>query len=119
MLDSLHERAPHLPRVELETPGADPYPKTSRQAMLAGVVVGIRGMVRSIAERFAEEYGAYPRILATGGDAALLFTEDDLVERIVSDLTLRGVALSSFAAIGVDRGEDSSHETNGHRGAGA
>jgi type III pantothenate kinase len=101
MLRALHERTAALPSVEFATPdGAgdsseddfQPFGRNTPQAMLNGVYFGARGLVRQLAERYAEKYEAYPIIIATGGDAKVLFESDDLVERIVPELTLRGVA---------------------------
>ena len=35
--------------------------------MLLGVQSAVRGLVRVLAERYAENYEAYPQIIATGG----------------------------------------------------
>jgi pantothenate kinase type III len=48
-------------------------------------------MVRVLVERYSEFYGAFPQIIATGGDARALFESDDLIENIVPDLTLLGI----------------------------
>lgn len=100
MLRTLHEKTAALPQVEFATPegvGDDhselqPFGRNTPQAMLNGVFFALRGLVRQLAERYAEKYEAYPAIVATGGDAQTLFGSDELVERIVPDLTLRGVA---------------------------
>ncbi len=93
MLRSLSENTAQLPRVALTRP--DPsrgvFGKDTRHAMLLGCVLGARGLVRHAIERFADSYGAYPQIVATGGDAVLLFEDDDLVEHIVPDLQLMGL----------------------------
>ena len=79
---------------------AEAFGKNTRQAMLNGVFYGARGMVRLLIERYAESYGAYPQIIATGGDARLLFGDDELIEHIADDLVLRGVAIACEAALG-------------------
>jgi len=110
MLRALHEGAAQLPAVEFLRPDAETFGKTTREAMLNGVFYGARGMVRMLAERYAERYGAYPRIIATGGDAEALFEEDDFVERIDPNLVLEGVALAALAgarmAAGAERDDD-------------
>jgi len=103
-LAALHEQTANLPIVDLAWPDdAEPFARTTAQAMLAGVCVGIQGMTRALVERYAEAYGAYPTIIATGGDAELLFKNDDLIERIVPDLTLRGIAVSAQKALDMTR----------------
>lgn len=94
MLRAMHEHTAALP---LLTPTPEDlsrgvFGKDTPHAMNLGVIGAARGLVRYHVERFAEVYGAYPRILATGGDAPLLFDNDDLVERIEPNLQLIGIA---------------------------
>jgi len=90
-LDALHAATEALPAVKLAAPSPEPFGANTAQAMLHGVFYGIRGLVRSLTERYAEAYAAYPMVIATGGNAHLLFDEDELVEHIVDDLTLLGM----------------------------
>jgi type III pantothenate kinase len=93
MLDTLHEKTAKLPTVTLEKPkGA--YGTDTRQAMLHGVYHGIRGMVKELTENYATELGSWPEIIATGGDAKILFDSWELIHAIVPDLTLYGIALA-------------------------
>jgi pantothenate kinase type III len=62
--------------------------------MLQGVFHGIQGMVRQLCEQYAMRYGAYPRIIATGGDAKTLFGDDEFIEQIDPDLQMKGIAVS-------------------------
>jgi pantothenate kinase type III len=109
MLRSLHEHTAALPDVQLARPASigaaidDPFGRNTAEAMLNGAFFGVRGLVRALAERYAEAYQAYPQIVATGGDAELLFEGDDLVEHIVPDLALRGIVAACRAAV---EGED-------------
>jgi pantothenate kinase type III len=48
-------------------------------------------MVRELVEQYALQAGAYPIVVATGGDAEVLFKDYDLVEHIVPELTLLGM----------------------------
>lgn len=98
MLDSLRQQTAQLPAVRFEAPREAVGHNTS-QAMRSGVYHGLRGMVRELVEQYAEAAGAYPMVIATGGDAEALFAEYPLVERIVPDLTLRGVAITLEAAM--------------------
>ena len=66
---------------------------------LQGVYHGIRGMVQRLVEQYAEHYGAFPTVIATGGDAQVLFGNDELVERIVPELTLMGIAAAARYAL--------------------
>jgi type III pantothenate kinase len=93
MLRAMHEFTSQLPEIEMSRPD-EAIGHNTRQAMLDGVFHGIRGAVRELAEKYAEVYGAYPRIIATGGDAALLFEGYELVENIVPELVLLGMKVT-------------------------
>ena len=98
MLDSLHDRTAHLPKVALARPEGAIGHNTS-DAMRSGAYHGVRGLVRELAEHYAELAGAYPIVIATGGDAELLFEGFDLIERIVPELTLTGLAVTLRTAL--------------------
>lgn len=101
-LAALHAGTDALPEIGVVDPGDEVFAKNTERAMLHGVVYSARGLVRLMTERFAEAYEAYPLIVATGGDATMLFGEDELVDRIVPDLVLRGIALACEKSLGVD-----------------
>ncbi|MEE9212188.1 MAG: type III pantothenate kinase [Phycisphaeraceae bacterium] len=90
-LTALHERTAQLPEVELKKP-AEPIGHNTVEAIRSGVFFGLRGMVRELVELYAEQADAFPIVVVTGGDAQLLFDGYDLVDRIVPDLTLLGMA---------------------------
>jgi len=93
MLDAMHEKTARLPQVTLWVPtGA--FGRTTEQAMLQGVHHGIRGMLKELVENYATELGFWPDIIATGGDAAKLFENWELIHAISPDLTLYGIALA-------------------------
>jgi type III pantothenate kinase len=102
MLRSMHGGTSALPVVNPPRKGEDiswltgdpvrgALGKTTSQAMTLGAMNAVRGLVRWQVERFAEIAGRYPRVIATGGDAPLLFEGDDLVEHVVPDLQLVGM----------------------------
>jgi type III pantothenate kinase len=98
MLDSLRQETAQLPAVQFAAPD-EPIGHSTSQAMRSAVFHGLRGMVRELVEQYAEVAGAYPMVIATGGDATALFEHYELVERIVPDLTLRGLAVSLRATM--------------------
>jgi type III pantothenate kinase len=93
MLDALHNHTGQLPEIELAVP-EERVGHNTAQAMRCGVFFGLRGLVRELTERYAELAGAYPLVVATGGNADFLFRGEPLVERIVPDLTLMGMAVT-------------------------
>ena len=66
-------------------------------ALVFGLVVP--AVIRTTVEQYAEHYGAFPTIIATGGDAELLFRGDEFVDRVVPDLTLLGIVLAGRKAM--------------------
>jgi type III pantothenate kinase len=101
-LRALHEHTDALPDLPFGAPDGDPFGRSTAQAMLHGVYHGIRGTVQRLVELYAEHYGAYPQIVATGGDAKLLFESEELVDNIVPDLTVLGIAAAAKHALAGD-----------------
>ncbi len=93
MLRSLAEGTDQLPEIELAEP-KDAIGHNTFEAIRSGVFHGLRGAVRELVERYAEFYQAYPRVVATGGDAALLFERYELIEKVIPELTLHGMAVT-------------------------
>ncbi len=103
MLDALAKGAAALPHLDATAPATnEPYAKTTPDAMRAGVLAAGRGLVRTMLDAYSENYGAYPAVIATGGDAETLFRDDDIVETIVPHLVLRGLAVSVKRALKTD-----------------
>ena len=103
MLTAMHNQATLLPEVDFASPD-EPIGHNTVQAMLSGVFYGIRGAVRELVEKFAESYGAYPKIIATGGDAQKLFDHYELIEAVVPELTLQGMAVTRRFALDQSQG---------------
>ena len=93
MLDALHAKTARLPRASLEIPEGI-FGQSTTAAIQHGVYHGVRGMVKELAENYATELGFWPDIIATGGDAPVLFENWELVHAIAPDLTLYGIALA-------------------------
>ncbi|MFO0962119.1 MAG: type III pantothenate kinase [Phycisphaerales bacterium] len=94
-LDALHARTAALPKVEFARPSdEEAFGRNTVDAMQIGVFEGIRGMTQALVERYSSSYGAFPLVLATGGDAEALFEDSDLVARVVPDLVLRGILVA-------------------------
>lgn len=93
MLDALHQKTAKLPRVQLEIP-QKAVGESTEAAISQGVYYAIRGLVKEVAENYASELGTWPEIIATGGDATLLFKDWELIHAIAPDLALYGIALA-------------------------
>ena len=94
MLDALHEHTARLPRVRHFAAPDEPFGRSTDQAILHGVYHGVRGMVKEVLENYATELGAWPDLIATGGDARQLFEGWELIHAISPDLTLYGIGLA-------------------------
>jgi len=90
MLDALHQQTEQLPEVNFDKP-KEAIGHNTAEAMRSAVFHGLRGMVRELVEQYAQDNGAYPIVVATGGDSAVLFEDYDLIERLVPSLTLLGM----------------------------
>lgn len=93
MLDALTKRTALLPDVDFKKPD-ELIGHNTTQAMLTGAFYGLRGIVRSVTEAIAVETGAYPMVVATGGDAQVIFRDDEFVNRVIPDLGLIGIAVT-------------------------
>jgi type III pantothenate kinase len=98
-LRALHEQTATLPELRFSVPDDDAFGRSTGQAMLNGVFHGMRGAVQRFVERYAERYGAFPQIIATGGDAEALFEREELVDHIVPDLAILGIAAAAKHAL--------------------
>ncbi len=92
-LDALHEKTAKLPRVPLAMPEGE-FGTSTIAAIQHGVFHGIRGMVKELVEHYATTLGTWPEVIATGGDAAVLFGDWELIHAVSPDLTLYGIALA-------------------------
>lgn len=92
MTEYLHDRTALLPLITLREPLAA-VGKSTREAMLSGAVHGYRGLVAEIVRQICrEEFPRQrPKILATGGDAALIAAGLPMFTAIDPLLTLRGL----------------------------
>lgn len=79
-----------LPVIELEEP-ASAIGKSTEHAMQAGAVFGYRGLVREIIAKIRAELGGSPKIIATGGDAALIARGVREIDVVDPDITLDGL----------------------------
>ena len=79
-----------LPTIDLEEP-ATAIGKSTVHAMQSGAVFGYRGLVREIIARICMELHGRPKIIATGGDAALIARGVSEINEVDNDITLDGL----------------------------
>ena len=90
--EALFSRTAKLPRVEIKRP--DKVIATStRGAMQSGLYHGYAGLVDGVLEKMIAEMGSQPRVIATGGLAAVIVSASRFIEKVDETLTLDGLRL--------------------------
>ena len=96
--EALSEKTAALPRVKLRDPNWT-FGRNTDEAIVGGIIYGVRGAIRQLCETYATELGTWPTVIVTGGDAEMVFPnpgENGLVQASVDDLSLRGIAIAFF-----------------------
>jgi type III pantothenate kinase len=89
-LDGLVSRAARLFTVELKAPRAA-IGRNTVTAMRSGLVLGYVGLVEYLVKRIKAEMEGDPLVIATGGLAAVVVPETDVIDVVDPDLTLQGL----------------------------
>jgi type III pantothenate kinase len=90
--DALFQRAAKLPRIDVRKPDRV-IGRTTVASMQAGLFWGYVDMVQGLAQRMRTELGGTAAVVATGGLAASVAPETDVVEHVDPELTLRGLRI--------------------------
>jgi len=98
---ALCDKTAQLPHVDLVNPDWT-FGTDTREAIVGGLVNGVRGALRRFVETYATELGYWPTVIATGGDAELICDDEstqELLRAIVPDLALRGAAMAYYRSL--------------------
>lgn len=90
--EALFQKTSRLPKVEIEKPEAVIGSSTAG-SIQSGIYFGYSGLVEGILRRMIVELGERPKIVATGGFAALAAGEVNLIEVFDDDLILDGLRM--------------------------
>lgn len=89
---ALFERAAKLPRVEFSRPKTI-ITKDTVSGIQAGIMFGYAGLVDGIVDRMKNEMKSNPKVIATGGLAAIIAPETKSIEVVDEMLTLEGLRI--------------------------
>jgi type III pantothenate kinase len=89
-LDALVGRTAKLPQVALIAPGS-PIGRETVSAIQAGLVYGAVGATEALVRRIRTVVGNEARVVASGGFAAVITGETDVIERVEPHLVLYGL----------------------------
>jgi type III pantothenate kinase len=92
MTQYLHEKTALLPSIEIKKPKRA-IGKSTTEAMLSGTVYGYRGLVKEILLQLKKELKGTPKVIATGGQAAVVTNGLTEIQKIDPLLTLEGLRL--------------------------
>lgn len=88
--EALTARTSALPRIDLVRPKRA-IGKNTVAAMQSGIVFGYVGLIEGIVRRIKEEFGGPMKVIATGGNAALIAQETKSIDIVEPDLILIGL----------------------------
>jgi len=90
--DALYTHAAKPPRVEIVQPKSV-VGRNAVASIQSGLLYGYVGLVDGIVRRMAKEVGFSPRVIATGGLAAVISPHSETIEDADDLLTLRGLKI--------------------------
>ena len=90
-LDTLAERTALLPKVKLDKP-KEFIGRDTKTSMLSGIVYGFAALTDDLAQRIKDKIGRQAKLIATGGNIALIAGYCKSIDKIDRDLTLKGLS---------------------------
>lgn len=90
--EALPSRTAKLPKVELVRP-RHAIGKNTVASMQSGLIFGYVGLIEGLVARFQKEMGGGAKVVATGGQAAIMAKETKIFDAIDPDLTLQGLRI--------------------------
>jgi len=91
-LDSLAEKTALLPRITLSRP-REFIGRDTKNSMLSGIVYGFAAMTDDLANSIKRIIGRKAKVIGTGGNIGLMANYCRKIDKIDTDLTLKGLAL--------------------------
>ncbi|MGP4109161.1 type III pantothenate kinase [Virgibacillus sp. L01] len=91
-MEALYSKASKLPKIEIQAPN-NVVGSSTVEAMQSGVFYGYVSQVDGIVNRIKQENAAEPKVIATGGLAALISDASETIDHVDKHLTLKGLYL--------------------------
>lgn len=91
--EALFQKASKLPRVEIFVKPDKVIAKDTVSSMNAGIICGYAGLVDGMVKRIKAEMPQEPKVIATGGLAALISDVAETIEAVEPHLTLEGLRI--------------------------
>ncbi len=91
-IDALNRQTALLPKIRISRP-KEFIGKDTRSSILSGIVYGFSGMAEQLNNKIKKILGPQARVIATGGNAALIRRYCNNIDRFDSTLTLKGINL--------------------------
>lgn len=89
-LEALYERTALLPKIKLAAP-AELIGRSTKNSMLSGIIYGFACLADDLSERIKIQIGKGVKVVATGGNTGLITKYCRKLDKIDSDLTLKGI----------------------------
>lgn len=91
-IENLTRRAALLPKINIRKP-KDVLGRSTAESMLSGIFYGYAALCDGVIERLKKRFKSKPLVIATGGHAKLLSSYCTKIDRIDTQLTLKGLSL--------------------------
>ncbi|MDR2199700.1 MAG: type III pantothenate kinase [Deltaproteobacteria bacterium] len=91
--EALFSRAALLPKMENFYKALNAICKDTVNGLNSGLVLGYTGLVEGMVSRIKNEMGDDPKVVATGGLAALFANHTDVIDEVLPNLTLEGLKI--------------------------
>ena len=91
--ETLFKKTAKLPLVDLFSPPKAVIAQDTVSAIKAGIIYGFGGLTDRLVHCLSTEFPDKPKIIATGGLAEIIAPFSESIEKVIPDLTLRGLAI--------------------------
>ncbi|MCX5706084.1 MAG: type III pantothenate kinase [Candidatus Omnitrophica bacterium] len=89
-LEALNQRTALLPKIKLGKP-KEFIGRDTRSSMLSGIVYGFGALTDDLVNRIRDKIGRKAQVIATGGNISLISKYCKSINRVDSELTLKGL----------------------------